>query len=124
MPGSKRHTTARLELPIVDSRLSIEGSRTGPATQCFVNRQSKIGNRMNIHIYTTSWCPDCRQAKRFLEQYQLPYEEVDIEEDLGGAKFVKRANDGKRKVPTFDVDGRIFSCSPFSAQDLKRELGL
>jgi len=79
---------------------------------------------MNIRIYTTSWCPDCRQAKRFLEQYQLPYEEVDIEEDLGGAKFVKRANDGKRKVPTFDVDGRIFSCSPFSAQDLKRELGL
>jgi len=79
---------------------------------------------MNIRIYTTSWCSDCRQAKRFLEENQLPYEEVDIEEDLVGAKFVRRANEGKRKVPTFDVDGRIFACSPFSAQDLKRELGL
>ena len=78
---------------------------------------------MTIRIYTTCWCPDCRQAKRFLEACQLPYEEIDIDEDLGGAKFVKRANDGKRKVPTFDVDGRIFSCSPFNAQSLKQELG-
>jgi mycoredoxin len=79
---------------------------------------------MNIRIYTTSWCPDCHQAKRFLEECQLPFEEIDIEVDLRGAKFVKHANDGKRKVPTFDVDGRIFSSSPFSAQDLKQALGL
>jgi len=79
---------------------------------------------MTIRIYTTSWCPDCHQAKRFLGEHQLPFEEIDIEEDLSGAKFVKRANDGKRKVPTFDVDGRVFACSPFSAQELKQELGL
>jgi mycoredoxin len=79
---------------------------------------------MNIRIYTTSWCPDCRQAKRFLEENQLNYEKLNIETDLRAAKFVKRANNGKRKVPTFDVDGRIFSFSPFSAQNLKEELGL
>ena len=79
---------------------------------------------MNIRIYTLGWCPDCRQAKRFLEESQLPYEEIDIENDAGAAKFVRSANNGKRKVPTFDVDGRIFSCSPFSAQSLKQELGL
>jgi mycoredoxin len=79
---------------------------------------------MTIRIYTTSWCSGCRQAKRFLEEHQLPYEEIDIEADLRAAKFVKQANNGKRKVPTFDVDGRIFSCSPFDAQRLKQELGL
>jgi glutaredoxin len=79
---------------------------------------------MNIRIYTASWCPDCRQAKRFLEEHQLPYEEYDIERDPQGARFVKYANDGKRKIPTFDVDGRVFPCSPFSAQNLKQELGL
>jgi len=79
---------------------------------------------MNIRIYTRSWCWDCRQAKRLLEEHQLPYEEIDIEADLRAAKFVKQANGGKRKVPTFDVDGRIFSCSPFDAQSLKKELGL
>ena len=79
---------------------------------------------MNIRTYTTSWCPDCRQAKRFLEEHQLPYEEIDIEADLRAAKFVKQANDGKQKAPTFDVDGRIFSYSPFNAQSLKEELAL
>jgi len=79
---------------------------------------------MNIRIYTTSRCPDCRKAKRFLEENKLPFEEIDIEADLRAAKFVKVANQGKRKVPTFDVDGRIFACSPFNAQDLKQELGL
>jgi mycoredoxin len=79
---------------------------------------------MNIRIYTTSWCPDCHQAKRFLEEHQLPYKEIDIEAHPGAAKFVKRANNGKRKVPTFNVDGRIFSCSPFSPQSLKQKLGL
>jgi len=54
----------------------------------------------------------------------LPYEEFDIETDLGAAKFVKHADDGKRKVPTFDVDSRVFSCSPFSAQNLTQDLGL
>ena len=79
---------------------------------------------MNIRIHTTSWCPDCCQAKRFLEENQLNYEQLDIETDVRAARFVRRADNGKRKVPTFDVDGRIFSCSPFSAQNLKEELGL
>jgi len=79
---------------------------------------------MNIRIYTTSWCPDCRKAKQFLEENKLAFEEIDIEADLRASKFVKAANNGKRKVPTFDVDGRVFSSSPFNAQDVKRELGL
>jgi glutaredoxin len=54
----------------------------------------------------------------------LSYQEFDIEKDLRAAKFVKKANDGKRKVPTFDVDGRIFSCSPFNSRKLTQELGL
>ena len=88
------------------------------------NRQSNNGNFMNIRIYTTSWCSDCRRAKRFLEEHQLPYEELDIEADLRAAKFVKHANEGKRVVPTFDVDGRVFPCSPFNAQELEQKLGL
>ena len=79
---------------------------------------------MNIRIYTTSWCPDCRKAKQFLDENKLAFEEIDIEDVLRAAKFVKVANSGKRKVPTFDVDGRVFACSPFNAQDLKQELGL
>ena len=79
---------------------------------------------MRIRIYTTSWCRDCRQARRFLDEHNLPYEDIDIEADLRAAKFVKQANNGRRKVPTFDIDGRIFTCSPFDAENLKKELGM
>jgi glutaredoxin len=75
-----------------------------------------------ILMYATSWCPDCRRAREFLRQNQLHFEEVNIEAHPEAAEFVKRANGGKRKVPTFDVGGRVFSCSPFDARKLAREL--
>jgi mycoredoxin len=77
-----------------------------------------------IRIYTTAWCPDCRQAKKFLRAHDLAFEEIDIDDHPEAVDFVRRANDGKRRVPTFDVGGRVFHCSPFNAQKLTRELGL
>jgi mycoredoxin len=77
-----------------------------------------------IHIYTTSWCGDCRRARQFLKEHRLPFEDTDIEENAGAAEFVMQANNGKRKVPTFDVNGRVFSCSPFDAEKVARELGI
>ena len=41
-----------------------------------------------IVIYTTSWCPDCRAAKKFPATKDLPYEETDIEGTIvSGDKF-------------------------------------
>lgn len=80
--------------------------------------------KASIRMYSTSWCPDCRNARQFLHERQLPFEEIDIEQHPEAAEFVKDANRGKRKVPTFDVGGRIFHCSPFDAAKMIRELGL
>ena len=38
--------------------------------------------------------------------------------------LVMKANNGKRKVPTLEVDGRYFACSPFDAQQLATELNV
>jgi glutaredoxin len=59
-----------------------------------------------------------------LRERQLPFEEIDIETHPEGAEFVRRANSGKRKVPTFEVGGRVFHSSPFDARKLARELGV
>jgi mycoredoxin len=77
-----------------------------------------------IRMYATKWCGDCRRARLFLEEKKIAYEELDINADPEAAKFVIKANAGKRKVPTFDVDGRVFSISPFDAATLSHELGL
>ena len=75
-----------------------------------------------IKIYTTSWSADCDKAKRFLDDEGVFYEEVDIEESAEAARLVEKANKGKRIVPTFDVDGTVFSLKPFDWKKLQAEL--
>ena len=78
----------------------------------------------NIKMYTTAWCGDCRTAKRFLNERGISYEEIDIEQQEGAAEYVMKINGGKRKVPTFEVDGRTFNLSPYDERLLRAELGL
>jgi mycoredoxin len=75
-----------------------------------------------ITIYSTCWCCDCRRAKQFLRDRGLAFREVNIDEDPAAEAIVVRANNGKRKVPTLEVDGRYFSLSPFNPQKLADEL--
>jgi glutaredoxin len=78
----------------------------------------------SITMYTTGWCPDCRRAKSFMKERGIPFREVDIEQDDSAESVVISANNGKRKVPTFEVEGRYFSCSPFNATDFAGKLGI
>lgn len=78
----------------------------------------------NIKMYTTTACGDCRHAKRFLKEHGIAFEEIDIEQTAGAAEYVMKVNNGKRKVPTFEVDGRAFDLSPYDERRLRAELGL
>ena len=75
-------------------------------------------------IYTTGWCPDCWRTKSFLKARGVEFREVNIEEDESAEQIVLRANNGKRKVPTLEVGGRYFACSPFDAEQLAAELNI
>jgi len=77
-----------------------------------------------ITIYTTPFCGDCRRAKNFLKDRGVDYREVNIEENDAAEAIVIEANDGKRAVPTLKVGDRLFSCSPFNAFRLAKELGI
>jgi glutaredoxin len=59
---------------------------------------------MEITVYSSSWCPDCRVAKRFLQQHNLPFTEIDIENTPGAAEEVIRRT-GKRAIPQFVING-------------------
>lgn len=77
-----------------------------------------------ITIYTTAWCPDCRYAKSFLRQRGVGFREVNIEENEAAEEIVLKANDGLCKVPTLEVGGRYFACSPFDPEQLSEELNI
>jgi glutaredoxin len=59
---------------------------------------------MDIKLYSAFWCPDCRIAKRFLNQYNIPFTEIDIETTPGAAEEVIRQT-GKRAIPQFVING-------------------
>ena len=59
---------------------------------------------MQITVYSTYWCPDCRTAKRFLERHNIPFTDIDIENNPGAAEEVVRRT-GKRAIPQFVIDG-------------------
>lgn len=63
---------------------------------------------MRIRVYTTNWCPDCWRAKRFLRDNGIAFEETNIEEDDQAVELVMAKNEGKRRVPTFDIDGEYY----------------
>ncbi len=51
-------------------------------------------------MYSTTWCGDCRRAKRVFADFGVPYIEVNIEEDEDAAELVQTLNNGMRSVPT------------------------
>jgi glutaredoxin len=75
-----------------------------------------------ITIYGTTWCGDCRRAKQFLRERGVAFREVNIDEAADAENLVLRVNDGLRKVPTIEVDGHYFACSPFDPYQLADEL--
>ena len=84
----------------------------------------KMEVSQRVRLYTSTWCGDCRRAKRFLDTWRVPYDEINIEEPPGASDFVIQANQGRRSVPTFEVAGRVFTCSPFDPEKLARELNI
>ena len=60
---------------------------------------------MELTLYSASWCRDCREAKRFLQKHNIPYQEIDIEATPGAGEEVLR-NVGKRAIPQFVIDGK------------------
>ncbi len=75
-----------------------------------------------VTIYGTQWCGDCRRAKQFLRDRGVAFKEVNIDEAPGAEDLVLRVNNGLRTVPTIEVEGRYFACSPFDPYQLSDEL--
>ena len=77
-----------------------------------------------ITVYTAPWCGDCRRAKQFLSERKVAFREVNVDEDDAASELVIRVNNGKRKIPTVEVDGRYFNVSPFDPYKLSEELNI
>ena len=63
-------------------------------------------------VYSSSWCPDCRRAKRVLEEAGAPFEEVDVDQDDEAEAMILERSGGRRVVPTLRFDDRVWAFNP------------
>jgi len=75
----------------------------------------KESNDGQIIMYTTSWCSDCYRAKYLLDEYGVPYVNINVEENLEGLAFVLQVNNGKRIVPTIVFPDKTILVEPSNA---------
>jgi len=62
---------------------------------------------MNVQVYSAAWCRDCRAAKQFLDEHDIPYTEIDLDADPAASAEVIR-HVGKRAIPQLVIDGEWF----------------
>jgi len=59
-----------------------------------------------VIVYTTPTCPWCQAVKRYLEDRNIPYQEVDVSTDMEAAMEMIRKS-GQQGVPVVEIDGEI-----------------
>ncbi len=73
-----------------------------------------------LTVYSATWCPDCRVAKRFLDEHGVVYDTVEIDRDEDAARLLE-AKTGKRGIPYFVLDGERWVCAYVPRQGFDRE---
>jgi glutaredoxin len=97
-----------------DGKLRIVGIRLSAEETSRLARGEGIHSDSgdDVVVYSSSWCPDCRRAKRVLEEAEAPYSEVDIDQDSGAEALVLQRSGGRRVIPTLRFDDRVWAFNP------------
>ncbi len=67
-----------------------------------------------IIVYTTSWCGDCHRLMSELKEHAVTFEARDIEQNENDYKTMMGFTNGKRVIPTVDIEGKILINPRFS----------
>ncbi len=76
-----------------------------------------------IKVYGAMWCPDCRRARKFLEERQVEFEWIDLTEHPDEMAAVRKRNAGMESIPTIIFPDGSFVVEP-SNEALARKLGI
>jgi len=81
-----------------------------------------------LTIYSKTFCPHCINTKHYLKSKNIPFREINIEQDPEAREFIQQQ--GLRTVPQIFMDGKIFveggwtGLSKMTADDIRSEIDL
>ncbi len=86
-------------------------------------KMTQYGEASKIVIYTTSYCPYCVKAKRLLDQKDVSYKEINVEDNLELRQELVKKSGGRKTVPQIFInDQHIGGCDDLYALEEKNEL--
>jgi len=59
----------------------------------------------DVVLYTTNYCPYCRQAEKFLTDKGVPFKQVDVTNDDAMREKLIELSGGRRTVPQIFIAG-------------------
>lgn len=59
-----------------------------------------------VVVYSTGICPICVKAKTLLKKWNIPFDEVRIDEQNAALREFSRVTNGARTVPQITIDGQ------------------
>jgi glutaredoxin len=98
--------------PVANTRALERVRRESAARELATMRE-----RVNVTVYSTSWCPACRQLRSYLAQHGIRATEYDVERNRGASVRQRQLNP-RGSVPTVEVDDQVLvGFSPESLED-------
>jgi glutaredoxin 3 len=75
----------------------------------------------NVKVYSTPTCPYCKMAKKFLQDNNVAFEDIDVSNDRQKAEeLIKKS--GQMGVPVLDIEGKIIV--GFDKESIKQAIGI
>jgi mycoredoxin len=108
---SPRHDLPAVLLREPGGKLRVVGLRLSPEEAARLATGAGFPTTQR-RVYSSAWCPDCRRAKRVLDEASVGYEEVDIDRDPRAEATVLERSGGRRVVPTLLFDDRLWAFNP------------
>jgi glutaredoxin len=71
-------------------------------------RLARARRNVPITMYSTSWCRVCKDARRYLSESGVVYEDYDVDADRDADQRLRALNP-RHTVPTFDIDGSVLT---------------
>lgn len=59
-----------------------------------------------VKVYSTSWCPECVQLKKYLDFKGIEYLEINVADKQEEREEVIRVS-GQKTVPVIEIDGDV-----------------
>ena len=59
-----------------------------------------------VTVYSTGTCPICDKTKTLLSKWNIPYQEVRVDQDRDGLKQMLAITNNARTVPQIAIDGK------------------